>query len=134
MGTRADFYVGRGKSAEWLGSIAWDGYPGGEASKLFDKTTEDEFRAALANFAAGRDDWSSPAHGWPWPWDDSRMTDYAYAFDDGKVLASRFGRSWQIASKYDRDRNGTEIEVFPNMSERKNVTFGPRSGVIVIST
>lgn len=29
MGTRADFYVGRGESAEWLGSIAWDGYPSG---------------------------------------------------------------------------------------------------------
>jgi len=29
MGTRADFYVGRGKTAEWLGSIAWDGYPAG---------------------------------------------------------------------------------------------------------
>jgi hypothetical protein len=29
MGTRADFYVGRGKDAEWLGSVAFDGYPSG---------------------------------------------------------------------------------------------------------
>jgi hypothetical protein len=29
MGTRADFYVGRGETAEYLGSIAWDGYPDG---------------------------------------------------------------------------------------------------------
>ena len=29
MGTRADFYVGRGESAEWLGSVAWDGNPRG---------------------------------------------------------------------------------------------------------
>jgi hypothetical protein len=29
MGTRADFYIGRGTEAEWLGSVAWDGYPGG---------------------------------------------------------------------------------------------------------
>ena len=27
MGTRADFYVGRGDAAEWIGSIAYDGYP-----------------------------------------------------------------------------------------------------------
>lgn len=27
MGTRADFYIGRGENAEWLGSIAWDGDP-----------------------------------------------------------------------------------------------------------
>ena len=25
MGTRADFYVGVGKKAEWLGNVAWDG-------------------------------------------------------------------------------------------------------------
>lgn len=29
MGTRADFYVGRGTEAEWIGSIALDGYPDG---------------------------------------------------------------------------------------------------------
>lgn len=29
MGTIADFYVGRGPKAEWIGSIAWDGYPDG---------------------------------------------------------------------------------------------------------
>lgn len=27
MGTRADFYVGTGANAEWLGSIAYDGHP-----------------------------------------------------------------------------------------------------------
>jgi hypothetical protein len=34
MGTRADFYVGRGETAEWLGSIAWDGNPGGAGLAL----------------------------------------------------------------------------------------------------
>lgn len=29
MGTRADFYVGKGPNAEWLGSTAMDGYPEG---------------------------------------------------------------------------------------------------------
>ncbi len=29
MGTRADFYTGRGQTAQWLGSIAWGGYPVG---------------------------------------------------------------------------------------------------------
>ena len=27
MDERADFYVGRGEDAEWLGSITWNGYP-----------------------------------------------------------------------------------------------------------
>jgi hypothetical protein len=26
MGTRGDFYVGRGKDAEWIGSIAYDAF------------------------------------------------------------------------------------------------------------
>ena len=26
MGSRADFYIGEGTEAEWLGSVAWDGY------------------------------------------------------------------------------------------------------------
>ena len=31
MGTRADFYLGEGSAAEWLGSVAWDGYDVTEA-------------------------------------------------------------------------------------------------------
>ena len=31
MGTRADLYIGRGTDAEWIGSVAWDGYPSGLA-------------------------------------------------------------------------------------------------------
>jgi hypothetical protein len=40
MGTRADFYVGRGGQAEWLGSIAWDGYPSGIDKWVFSVSTE----------------------------------------------------------------------------------------------
>jgi len=49
MGTRADFYVGRGETAEWVGSVAWDGYPNepwgiGRTTDLFTATTEADFR------------------------------------------------------------------------------------------
>jgi hypothetical protein len=33
MGTRADFYVGRGPEAEWLGSVAYDGDTGSNAEE-----------------------------------------------------------------------------------------------------
>lgn len=134
MGTRADFYIGRGENAEWLGSIAWDGYPDGEASGLFGAESEGDFRDLLTTFSAKRDDWTSIEQGWPWPWEDSRTTDYAYAFDDGTVWVSRFGQEWQVASKYDGDAEAQETAVFPNMTAIKNVAFGERSGVIVIST
>lgn len=49
MGTRADFYIGRGPDAEWLGSVAWDGYEwDAEDSDLMTAKTADEFRAAVA--------------------------------------------------------------------------------------
>ena len=132
MGTRADFYIGRGETAEWLGSIAWDGYPDGDAAETFGAETENQFRDMVRNFSAKRSDWTSPDQGWPWPWKDSRTTDYAYAFDGGKVFASCFGREWQEASNYDNEINGPETAVFPDMTDRKNVTFGERSGVIVV--
>lgn len=138
MGTRADFYVGRGKDAEWLGSVAWDGYPTGfdDNQALFDATTEEEYRAAVAAELDGREDATKPEDGWPWPWDDSNTTDYAYAFDGGKVYGSSFGGSWfDAANARDDDgdeEDGGEPAVFPNMKDRQNVTFGARSGIIIV--
>lgn len=115
MGTRADFYVGTGESAEWLGSVAWDGDDWEESPDcaLMRATTEDEFRAAVADIAADRDDWTRPEDGWPWPWEDSGTTDCTYYFEAGAVSCD-------------------ERDDWPDMSERQNVTFGKRSGVIVI--
>ena len=132
MGTRADFYIGRGLDAEWLGSIAWDGYPEGIPAPVFSATTESEFRSRVAEFAAAREDWTSPDKGWPWPWDDSGTTDYAYAFDGGHVHAACFGGRWCTPETVSDDETEGKECVFPNMSARKNVTFGRRSGVMII--
>ena len=76
MGTRADFYMGRGPDAEWIGSIAWDGYPEGitpkggkwpDGAHLFDAQTEEEYRERLEDYFERREDVSRPEHGWPWP-------------------------------------------------------------------
>jgi hypothetical protein len=140
MGTRADFYVGRGTTAEWLGSIAWDGYVEGITTRLLRATTERKYRNAVAAFFAGREDVTLPAMGWPWPWDDSRTTDYAYAFDGGHVWGSCFGHEWFDARKPepepDEDEDGSadrpQVAVFPTMDKR-TWTLGPRSGVVVVT-
>lgn len=146
MGTRADFYVGRGPEAEWLGSIAWDGYPDGvfladEAPEYLpiDVANEDAWRLAVAEFLAQREDATLPEQGWPWPWDDSGTTDYAYALDDGVIYASGFGYGWFAVAEGepededgDKDRSAGKTAVFPDMSERKNFTLGSRSGVMLI--
>lgn len=132
MGTRADFYVGRGEIAEWLGSIAWDGYPSGIDLELLGSATDGEFRERLKKFFQGREDVTLPEAGWPWPWDDSQTTDYAYAFDQGGVHASAFGSSWFDPKQPEPEDLKTKEAVFPDMKKVQNVTFGKRSGVVVV--
>lgn len=137
MGTRADYYIGRGKDAEWLGSSAWDGYPSGVQPVVWANTME-AFTRAVARRVA-KHDGSTPEDGWPWPWDNSRTTDYAYAWDDGRVWVSCFGMEWVPAREWDSmeqeamDALAQDVAEFPDMSDRKSVTFGPRSGLIVVS-
>lgn len=133
MGTRADFYVGRGEGAEWLGSIAWDGYPDGIDKAVKQANTEARYRAAVSAFLGPRKDATLPAHGWPWPWETSHTTDYAYAFDDGRVYGSCFGHKWFNAKRPESEEHGDDKPTaFPDMKARMNVTLGQRSGVIVI--
>jgi len=140
MGTRADFYVGIGKSAEWLGSIAFDGCPEGIADYLFIAPTERAFRAKVAGFIASKNHGTTPDMGWPWPWEDSRTTDYAYAWTGDGVRAWCFGHAVpedvlkaRRAADYDYAPDGDDWhdapqDEFPDMSERTNVALGDRSG------
>lgn len=144
MGTRVDFYVGRGESAEWLGSYPFDGYPYGvfsDSDEMFVEppVTEGEWRQWVARFlAAGGDRSTTPDLGWPWPWENSQTTDYAYAWDDGAIYGSCFGHRWfrvdPTAERWgeDDDDRSDKSAVFPDMTDRKATTLGPRSGVIVL--
>lgn len=138
MGTRADYYIHKNDHLVWIGSIAWDGYPEGIDGEVLGAKTESEYLKTIKAFFDGRDDVTLPAQGWPWPWDNSGTTDYAYAFVDGRVVASRFGGVW-----FDPLGEGKEIEDravdvpatlrFPDMKEVKKVARGSnRSGVIII--
>jgi len=136
MGTRADFYAGRGKDAEWLGSIAWDGYPEGIPGSILHAETEDGYREVVGWFLQGRDDASLPERdGWPWSWTDSGTTDYAYAFDGGKVWTSCFGSEWfDPLVEVDYDALEADAAEFPDMSDRQHVAWaGVRSGLTVIT-
>lgn len=140
MGTRADFYVGKGKTAEWIGSIAWDGYRDGIPDAILKAVTEEGFRSEVARFFAGRDDVTFPKEGWPWPWDDSATTDCSYWFFDGRCWDAR-GRP-DVYTACDRPepewggRPPVEFEriEFPDMSARKNVKLGGNASGMVIIT
>lgn len=145
MGTRVDFYSGRGEEAEWLGSYPFDGFPG----SVFDventfaaPTTDEQWRAWVTNWLTDSehgDRSTLPEMGWPWPWETSATTDYAYAWDEGVVYGSSFGHEWfrvdPAAENFGEpeEDDGDKSAVFPNMAHRRDVTYGPRSGLIIIS-
>jgi nuclear transport factor 2 (NTF2) superfamily protein len=157
MGTRADFYVARPEGLEWLGSIAWDGQ---EIDHVSLASTEEGFRQSVAEFFAGRDDVTLPSRGWPWPWDDSRLTDYAYVFVEGVGVVYRAGdryergglddgkcrryvskslednppKDWVFDEEYGYEKLAAVdvTYVYPNMKERQNVRLDEGSGIIVV--
>ena len=135
MGTRADFYVRSEESMEWLGSIAWDGYPDGIDKPVLKAKSEDEFRVNVEGFLLIESGATFPKDGWPWPWNDSRTTDYSYIFQDGKVMASNFGYELfdPLKEQEESDETSKMDNYFPDMSHLKNVQLsGPRSGLIVL--
>lgn len=135
MGTRADFYVGMGKQAEWLGSIAWDGYPDGKPKAVLGAASEMDWRARVSALLASEKSGTVPDDGWPWPWEDSGLTDYAYAFTPDGVAASCFGGPWFDPTKpepeYKESPDGKKLD-WPDMTSRQRVAMGKRSGTIII--
>jgi len=99
MGTRSDFYIGRGENAQWLGSYGWDGHPESMPEALLRSKTVKKFTEAVLAYIE-ENEGILPDAGWPWPWDDSNLTDHAYAFDNGEVLISGFGRGWLSFKEY----------------------------------
>lgn len=157
MGTRADFYMGFGKTAEWLGSYGYDGY--GPSNAHFDKLlgkqvddkeqlplvnakTEAEWRAAVATVTKIK-----PDAGWPWPWDDGRLTDYSYFWtpEEGMICYNFGNREYLTAEGKVESKEPTEADydsnvygagkedIFRNMKDVQNVDLGPNSGILILS-
>lgn len=139
MGTRADFYIGIDEKAEWLGSIAYDGYPDGIPESIVRRRAEKAYRKAIASILREYHHATYPEQGWPWPWTDSCTTDYAYALHDGRVFINCFGYGWQTLTQHKGHWQGdvwTEGEYaypsrFPEFEP--TLTIGSRSGVLMFS-
>lgn len=96
---RADFYVGKGDNARWIGSVETDGYPAtrgiktaGVPQKILKCTKKAVFEKSLKRFIKKRkkNQWShgnawDESDGWPWNWTNSSYTDYSYWFFDKRV-------------------------------------------------
>jgi len=136
MGTRHDYYkatdITDPATFEWVGSDGWDGYPSGVASDgLNAEMTEAEFDAYVQEHVAIK-----PDRGWPWRWEDSGTTDFAYVWCGGAVSLSCFGRKLvPFVDEHDDEANymdGPKVP-WPNMSVVQRVEMGPDSGLIVLT-
>lgn len=137
MGTRADFYIKKADENEliWLASIAWDGYPDGIDNPILEAKNQTQFVAELQKMLSDREDVTLPKDGWPWPWDNSNTTDYAYCLHEGKVYANCFGNGWfdpLVDPKEDEDPEIIWEHKYPDMKEIKNVRYDKGSGIILI--
>lgn len=134
MGTRADFYIKEADKLEWIGSIAYDGYPSGIYKNVLKSKNKKQFIKNVKKFLGDFDHATLPEMEWPWPWLDSRTTDYSYIFDAGKVLASSFGHSLfdPLKGEPNWSDEGDKFDIFPNMKDVQNINFGERSGLLFI--
>lgn len=153
MGTRADFYVGMGPDAEWLGSIAYDGHPS-RYPDVLRAETEADYRSVVAALLASRKDATFPEQGWPWPWKDSDTTDYGYCFavrvegnpsifpgvsQEGKHVW--WGRDFEEVDgkcvrspRWENEAGDVirEAPTWPDMTARKAVAHDQRSGALFL--
>ena len=130
MGTRADFYLGKNESAQWLGSISWDGYREGIPDEILHALNAEAYRAAVLRFIK-ESEGQLPEHGWPWPWDTSATSDCSYWFFDGETWDALGDpeRYYRCQVDWPEDPWGNpevnnELVQFPDMSATKNVTDG----------
>lgn len=136
MGTRADFYIRKDGQMKWLGSQGLDGYPDGIEDSVLSAIEESEFEKVVNDYLSRRNDATFPRDGWPWPWDDSCTTDYAYIFESGKVMSSCFGGPLFDPQKADEENAGDAPlpqGYFPDMKDIKNIAYDKRSGALFIS-
>jgi hypothetical protein len=139
MGTRADFFVGVGPTAEWIGSTSYDGDPRGLGAAPLMAQSELEFRAAVKRMLDNPGLLTTrPEEGWPWPWTDFRTSDYGYAWDPERGAVASSGRAWvtaqQLRDDHDCIYEGPDLrdDEVVDMSRYKKADTLAKSGLIFL--
>lgn len=81
MGTRADFYIGMNEP-KWIGSISRDGSPWNIPCEILIQNNVTMYEELVVDFLTKNNGIiESIGDTWPWPWEDSKLTDYSYFFE-----------------------------------------------------
>ncbi len=92
--TKADFYIGTGVAANWIGSTFSDGYPHGIPLEILICTNPTLYEELVVIFIKSRKGViKTDGDRWPHLWQDSRMTNYSYLYIEelSKVVTSHYG-------------------------------------------
>lgn len=119
MGTRCDFYLGRGPAARYLGSIGHDAYVDAMAERFENVHSEAEFESRLQLVFSEYGEIPA-SKGWPWPWRDSATTDTVVAFDQGQCWTRHPDNVWALLSTFDEPTD--QPCVFADMRSEQEAT------------
>ena len=97
MGTKANFYVGMGPQAEWLGYLQCDGGPDqSHIAKHFKKLpkTARGYRSKVSRILKDQKSWGASCET-PETSADNLWSTYEYTFHDNQVMVNAFYRQWE---------------------------------------
>jgi hypothetical protein len=78
---RADFYtLDEDRGMVWLGSVTKFGDPSMVPAEILIQNGLQNFEFELDDYLECHPYGVKASEGWPWEWEDSQMTDYAYLF------------------------------------------------------
>jgi hypothetical protein len=135
MPTRADLYAGNGPGAEWLGSYKFDGEPAALDKAILKATSLQGYREAVFAHLNERHDATLPHEPWPWLWEDSSLTEYAYTWSNGALWACGSGEWFLVDPTTPSfgewpEKGFTPVlggkPEWPNMKARKYISRGRR--------
>ena len=141
--TKADFYIGNGIAANWIGSVYSDAYPSGIPIQILICVNPTLFEEEVVEYIHRvQGVVKTDGDQWPWLWPDSQLTDYSYMFlpDHNKVLASNYGGNLFDPIKYLQDGDiltadaGLGRPVFPLKEARAWTESCPNYTEIMDST
>ena len=131
MGTRADFYIGI-REPRWIGSLQFDGFPWSIACKILIQVNETMYEETVIEYLKlKRGIIPSDGDAWPWPWEDSQMSDYSYFFSKayGKVFAYSMSEKIvfdPIKVMQGEDLNSARVEITPTFPKLGVPDYGSK--------